>query len=370
MLITDGELRAFLDGEVTEERRQVIERALQDEPALARRLETMRRSSAWAADTLEALEETAPTADAQAAFASLQLGGRSSARRLPTWAAIAASLLLCAGLMTWQPARAMAQRLLGFLRFESVAVIEIDRGMMRNRPSEQQAQLFAQALSDSVEQIKEPGPSRSAATREQAAEWAKLDLRLPAGRVEQPVLTVTDSSAMQMEVDLVRVERMIDVIGGSDIEIPQRLDGATVRVDIFEVASAFYGGCWGERRKKEVGCFQLVQTRSPSVVTTPALDLGEIARLGLEVAGMSGDDAAAVTGSIDWASTLVIPVPKNHVRQQEIEVDGVDGVLMVEDIARDGPQEYAILWVKNGVAYGLNGYGDWGLGLQAANDLE
>jgi len=26
--------------------------------------------------------------------------------------------------------------------------------------------------------------------------------------------------------------------------------------------------------------------------------------------------------------------------------------------------------VKRGVAYGLKGYGDWGLGLQAANSLE
>lgn len=370
MLIADGELRAYLDGEVDEERRKIIERALEEEPALARRLEALRASSRWAAETLTALDAPRAHVDARAALESLPLGAKPARRRIPAWAAIAASLLLCAGLLTWQPARAMAQRLLGLLRFESVAVIEIDRNLLRNRPSDGQVQMFAQALSEDVEQIKEPGPARTADSLEQASEWAKLDLRLPAGRVDQPVLTVTDSSAMQMKVDLVRVERMVDVIGGSDVEIPERLDGAVVRVDIFEAASAAYGGCWGETRKKEVGCFQLMQSRSPTVVTTPELDLGEIARLGLEVAGMSSEDAAAVTGSIDWASTLVIPVPKGKVRRQQIEVDGVDGVVMVEETTGDGPAEYAILWVKNGVAYGLNGYGDWGIGLEAANSLE
>ena len=370
MLIADGELYAYLDGEVEEARRVEIEAQLAESPALARRLEGLQASRAWAADSLCSLEGDAAEVRTEEALAALPVGRKPARRSLPAWAALAATVMLCALLASWHPAQAVAQRLLGFLRFESVAIIEIDRSMMRNRPSDGQAQMFAQAVSESVEEIKKPGPTRTAGSVQQASEWAKLDLRLPAGRVDEPLLKVIDSSAFQMKVDLIRVERMIDVIGGSDIEIPERLDGATVRVDIFEMATAAYGGCWGETFEKEVGCFQLAQTRAPTVVTTPQLDLAEIAKLGLQVAGMSSEDAAAITGSIDWTSTLVIPVPKHKMRQQRIEVDGVEGVVMVEEVAGDGPMEYAILWVKNGVTYGLNGYGDWGLGLQAANSLE
>jgi len=103
--------------------------------------------------------------------------------------------------------------------------------------------------------------------------------------------------------------------------------------------TASYGGCWGETPTQEVGCFQLVQTRSPSIVTTPELDLGEFAQLALEVAGMSPEDAAGVTGSVDWASTLVIPIPKGAVRHEEVEVDGVTGVLVIKENTGEGPMD-------------------------------
>jgi len=206
---------------------------LEDEPALARRLEALRVASAWTADALGALDTGRQEVDAKAALAAAPLGRRRAKRRVPAWAAITASVLLCAGLMTWQPARAMAQHLLGLLRFESVAVLEIDHSFKGSQPSEAQMETFAQAVSESVQAIKEAGPVRTAASREESAEWANLDVRLPAGRIERPQITVTDSSSMQMEIDLERVALMIDAIGGGNGEVPEHFDGAVVRVGLY-----------------------------------------------------------------------------------------------------------------------------------------
>jgi len=37
----------------------------------------------------------------------------------------------------------------------------------------------------------------------------------------------------------------------------------------------------------------------------------QLAQIGLEFTGMSSDQAAAFTKSVDWTSTLVVPVPIN-----------------------------------------------------------
>ena len=370
MLIPDGELRAYLDGEVEPVRQSEIDSALAVEPALARRLDSLRRSRAWAAESLAALDEGGAPADAEAALAALPLGRKPAIRPLPAWGALAASLLLGALLLSWQPARAAAQRLLGFLRFESVAVLEIQRGVLPDDLSQTQAELFAQALSDTVNEVKKPGPERYPETRAEASALAHLPVRLPAGVMAQPTLIVTDSGAIELTVDIVRIERMIDIIGGSDVKIPERLDQTHVRVDLFETVRARYGACWEDGAEDTPDCFELVQTRTPSVVTTPEIDLGEVARLGLEVSGMTSQEAALMTAAIDWTSTLVIPMPEGAAQHQEVDVDGVKGALVVFPPEDGGLQDYGLFWVKNGITYMLQGSGDWGFGLQMANSLE
>ncbi|MEZ5366303.1 MAG: hypothetical protein R2748_29195 [Bryobacterales bacterium] len=370
MLIPDGDLRAYLDGEVCETRRSEIESLLAHDSALSRRLEALRESSQWTSGALSSLDDAPSTADTEAALAALSLDGKPARRNLPAWGALAASLLLGALLLTWQPARAAAQRLLGFLRFETVAVLEFDHRQLPKDLSQPQAQMLAQALSETVEEVKKPGPSQQASSREEASAMAHLTARLPAGVIEQPNLTVNDSASFEMTVDLARFEQMLEIIGRSDVQVPAELDQAHVRFDLFESLRARYGNCWEEGAKPSPECFQLVQTRTPSVVSTPEIDLGQIAKLGLEVSGMSSDEAELMTSAIDWTSTLVIPMPKDQARHEEIEVDGGRGVLVTfhrDDVEMQG---YGIFWVRNGITYMLTGTGDTGFGLQMANSLE
>ena len=199
---------------------------------------------------------------------------------------------------------------------------------------------------------------------------AHLTARLPAGVIAQPDLTVNDSASFEMTVDLARFEKMLEIIDRSDVEIPAALDQAHVRFDLFESLRARYGDCWEEGAKQSPACFQLVQMRTPSVVSTPEIDLGQIARLGLEVGGLSAEEAELMTSAIDWTSTLVIPMPKDKARHEEIEVDGGRGVLVTfhrDDVDMQG---YGIFWVRNGITYMLSGTGDTGAGLQMANSLE
>jgi hypothetical protein len=99
----------------------------------------------------------------------------------------------------------------------------------------------------------------------------------------------------------------------------------------------------------------LVEMPSPTVNAPADLDVNQLAQLGLEFTGMSKEDAAAFTSTVNWTSTLVIPIPKNAASYEQVTVDGVTGTLIERPID-DAPQ-YALIWIKDGIVYAISGLG-------------
>ena len=86
--------------------------------------------------------------------------------------------------------------------------------------------------------------------------------------------------------------------------------------------------------------------------------------------GMSAAEAHAFCGTVDWSSTLVIPIPQNGGSSRTISVDGVNGTL-IEMAPRDNfVGRYLLVWVKDGVVYSVGGKGSAGRALAAAASLE
>jgi hypothetical protein len=75
----------------------------------------------------------------------------------------------------------------------------------------------------------------------------------------------------------------------------------------------------------------------------------------LEFTGMTSDQAAAFTQTVDWTSTLVVPIPKNAATYKQVSVDGVTGNL-IQRPSDDAPQ-FVLLWVKDGIVYSIGGLG-------------
>jgi hypothetical protein len=88
----------------------------------------------------------------------------------------------------------------------------------------------------------------------------------------------------------------------------------------------------------------------------------------LEFSGMTTEQAAAFTSTVDWTSTLVVPIPKNASTYEQVSVDGVTGTL-IQRPSDDAPQ-FALLWVKDGIIYAIGGLGSNSqLALELSNSL-
>lgn len=389
----DGFLRAYLDGELSPDGHTSLDAHLATCAQCRARLEELSAHATVVTGRLAILEfegaestvsarqawvrlqrELAPTHPAEFTWKERLDVIRQqlfTGRMRPLLAGLAALVLVIA-LFSLEPVRAAANQFLGVFRVRKFAVITLDPAQLdRLRELEgilgdDQGFPFGQ-----TRVIKEPGQPKTVASVSEAGAQAGISVRLPgqlpSGVNSQPVLHIQDAGAAQMTVDRAKVQAVLDAIGRSDLKLPAALDGATIEFTIPTSVMAEYAGLPGLR---------LVQMTSPSVNLPPGVDLAELGSIGLEVLGMSKDEARRLAATIDWNNTLVVPLPADMASAQEVSVDGVTGILISTLPTASSPSGttrnriiHSLMWTKNGIVYNLTGGGSSADLLAAANSM-
>ncbi len=289
-------------------------------------------------------------------------------RRLrPVWSTLAVVLTLAFAL-GFSPVRAWAGQFLGLFRVQQVTVLPVDTTRLSQLTGDSAlADQIGQLLSSSVTFTRKPGDPTPAAGAAQATQLAGFAVRLPGNRAEVPTLSVQSGAAFELIVDRARAQALLDEAGHSDLQLPAALDGATIKVNIPDAVTASYGECpplnegaasqSGSSDRGYPDCVIFTQIPSPTVDAPPDLDVARLAELGLQFTGMSAAQARAYARTVDWTSTLVIPIPRNAASYRQVAVDGVTGTL-IERPGNDAPQ-FALIWVKDGIIYAIGGPGNY-----------
>jgi hypothetical protein len=301
--------------------------------------------------------------------------GRLFSRRLaPAWGAVAALALLGA-FFSFAPARGWAQKILAMLRVQKIAVVPVDLTGFEGRDDSAAAKMIGQMISDNVVVTMKPGEPELAGSGEEASQLAGFQVRLLSARADAPRLRVQGEQAFHMTLNRDRLQAILQEVGRPELTLPDSVDGATVAVHISKSVFASYGHCKDlgsgsstgppagtEQQAPQGGssdCVFLAQVPSPTVSVPPNLDLAQVAKAGLQLAGMSATEAESFSNTIDWTSTLVVPLPRHAASYQTVEVDRVPGTL-IELPARGHRRQmaYTLVWVsKNGIIYNLSGSG-------------
>ena len=424
---TQGELRAYLDRSRVDDARSRFEDHLATCSACRARLADVDTRAGLVRGILAALDpapaEATPAVDI--AFARFQArhaaGGapinnayRKDRYPMTAWltspgarrlAVGAAAVALVAGALAFQPVRALAGQFLRLFRVEKVIVLPVDPAQFQALDSNKAlGQAIGRLFSDSVTVLHEPAEPRAVADAADASRAAGFTVRLPADLAHRARLSVRDATAFEFNVDRERAQAIFDTIlegamasgalegtdaAALDVALPPALDGATVSVTIPKGVAAAFGDCGeldqaadveqkgdpdrsehSEGRGVPTDCVMLAQIPSPQVVAPPELDVAGLAEIGLRFIGFSPLEAKAMSRTVDWTSTLVVPIPRGSVSSKPVAVDGVEGVLLRQLSGDDGQRlSYVILWVKGGIVYVVTGGGMPDQGLALANGL-
>jgi hypothetical protein len=281
--------------------------------------------------------------------------------------------------------RALASEFLNLFRVQRVTVVPVDfTGMQQFNGAV--GNDISQLISESITMTHEPGDPVQAKDVNEASQLAGFTVRAPEG-ITPSQINVMPGAAFTVKVDRAKAQALLNEAGRSDLVLPQEVDGADVSVNIPSSVSIAFGNCPEPSNDSEAAremeretttsgspgrvykdCVIFAQIPSPEVSAPASLDIAKLAQIGLEFTGMTADEAAQFTSTVDWTSTLIVPIPKNAASYEQIPVDGVTATL-IQRPSDDAPQ-FALLWVKDGIIYTIGGLGtNTQKALEIANSL-
>jgi len=290
------------------------------------------------------------------------------------------ALLVLTMVFAFPGARAFASELLNLFRIQQVAVIPVDFTGMQSLDGAVGNDI-GQLISDSITMNKKPGDPVDASDAAQASQLSGFNVRMPQDQIPSRISVMTGSD-FSLTVDRAKAQALITEAGRSDLVLPDSIDGAKISVTIPSSVSVDFGNCPppsadgegpnlrgnGSLGRQYADCIILAEVPSPSVSAPASVDVAQLAQIALEFSGMSSDQAKAFTDTVDWTSTLVVPIPKNAATYDQVAVDGVTGTL-IQRPADDAPQ-FLLLWVKDGIIYAIGGLGSNSQqAIQIANSL-
>lgn len=391
--LADGILRARIDGELSGEESREVDRHLESCSVCQQRAEALTHNAKHVTVELAALAPRSAEELSGARLALLRFQAERRpvvphpsifsrlfpARLRPAWAAAAALAVLVA-CFSIAPARSWAQRLLAMLRVQKIAVVPIDlQAFAGSQGAGPSGKMIGQLISDNIVVTMHSDQPQSAPDAAQASQLAGFPVRLLGSRSDAPQIAVMGEQGFQMTLNRDRLRAILDEFGRTDLQLPSSIDGALLAVHIPKAVSAVYGKCpkHGEDSSTTppkvadlAGCVMLGQVPSPTISVPPELNIQELATLALQAAGMSAQDAEAYAKTVDWTSTLVVPIPTDAGSYETTNVDGAQATLITLRGWRRGMPGYSLLWVKNGIIYSLTGFGSADQAVPLADSLE
>jgi len=386
--LNEGQLRAALDLELDRDGMQHLENC----PDCRRRQSRLMAETQQAARGLAFLGSPAGQSGPDARSALVRFHQRNDSRKeISMFRKLFASTALRVGLaivvilavvFSFPQARAFADQVLNLFRVQQVVVVPVDfTGIQSLTGNDTLGKQVSDLIASSVTTQQEPGTPVTATDAAQASQLAGFTVRVPQGMTPSR-LSVENAAAFTLKVDVAKAQALLNESGRSDLVLPASINGADVSVNIPASVSVAFGTCpdpaapdtgaglnsGGSAGRRYPDCVILAEIPTPTVSAPADLNIAQLAQIGLEFTGMTSDQAAAFTQTIDWTSTLVIPLPKNAATYDQVTVDGVTGTL-IQRPADDAPQ-YALLWVKNGIIYAISSLGtNSQQAIQMANSL-
>jgi hypothetical protein len=406
--LNQGTLRAYLDSQLDPGQLSAVEDHLKSCAACQQEVRALNTHASCAREGLSRLPELPEGDNVAIAWAEFQRKREDAMDAEQGHWGLWQKLSLAGGglaavalvvALTVAPVRAWAESLLAIFRVEHFTVLELNPDSFKNKGLENNQMLnqtVGRMLSDEVTVTQKPQKPQLVADAAAASKLAGFPVQLLSG--ETPAALVFESGvAVQMKLDQDRLQSILDEAGRSDLQIPSSVDGARIAVRIRPGVMAFYGNC-GHMPAQLVGsssdsdhqvhivvgaggkptrsheeadstCMTLMELPSPTVSAPAEINPAQIAQVVLQFLGMSANDAANFTQTVDWTSTLVLPTIRGQSSYEQVHINGNEGA-MLRPASQGQPDHFSLIWVNDGILHALNGTGDDTTAINLASQLE
>lgn len=305
-------------------------------------------------ETLYSLRRTPPEEFARRLRTSLQAQQMPLAparARVGKFVALAACCAMVFAVFTVPSVRAAAQAFLDLFRVVHIVGVPVGQQAMQRL---QNAELdLPHLLGNQVEILKSTAPAPYSTTQDAGAA-AGIQVRLPAWMpvgwdTETPAIQAGAEKAARITIDTAKVGQILTSLGIEDETLPESINGKSATLHIPPMVAMK----WTHNGQT----VDLIQSPSPQVQFPAGADLAVLGEIGLRILGMSRSDAYRFAQSVDWRTTLLVPLPANAVGFSEVSVQGSKGLLIGMTAPHEGRRNGGsmLLWSANDRVFALRG---------------
>ncbi len=325
-------------------------------------LDELRQVAGLAAVAVGAL---APDALPTAAEAPIPATGaspmRTLARPFQHWRAALAGLAAALALvfLVGTPAgRAAAQQFLAQFRSQRFTVVTIDS-------QEAQRPFLDLEKLGTISGLPRDHPSTTVQSLAEASQRVGFAVKAPDAAAlpaelagAEPTIQVLPATQVRFTLDRAKTLAYLKSTGHGEVQVPQRLDGATLVVNVPAMALLHYGQTakdYGQAVKegtRQIGPTLVVgQSGLITAGTEGNVSLDELRDFLLSLPGFSPRTARQLKAINDWKNTLPIPIPADLINWRETTIAGSPGLLLADNSGLGS----AAIWQRDGRVYGVAG---------------
>ncbi len=328
----EGQLRAYLDDELSPARRSALARHLSACARCREALAGLERSAVVAQQRLASVS-LAREPDMRLGLAHIRArlrrrGGvqpRGLRRSLMAtsrgrlWRPVLGGIIVLAllvGVFSFAPSRALARQFLSIFRVRKFAIIQVN-------PDEAQLEQVARALEDTLF-VTEPEvvvdePTVKVSSIEEASELAGFQVRMPQYLPADGELEIQVKGRSEFAFDVARdgLVMLLELADMDSEQVPTGWEVATIRVTIPSMVGI------------TVDHFQIGQLLAPTVEYPEGLAPQIVGEAGLRLLGLSPEEAQRISERIDWTNTVLLPIPTDVIEFRELQVAGEEAVLLI-----------------------------------------
>jgi hypothetical protein len=266
------------------------------------------------------------------------------------WLATAASVAALAFAFTFPAVRTAAEAFLDYFRVVNFAGVAFDPQRMAQLWSSSSVDLST-LIGQQVTPAAPPSPPVAYSTVDEASAAAQMPLHAPSWMAPGFTLSsieVRGEHEFSVQGNTEKLQSVLDALGITDVSVPTALDGQTVSIQIPPVARLVYGDGHDQ--------ITLTQSRSPVIALPAGVDVASLAEIGLRLLGLDRAEAYRLAQSVDWRSTLLVPVPATTATFHQVEVQSGTGLEIEIGGAFNGARGGSlVLWSNDNVVYALGG---------------
>lgn len=364
MLCPDkGLLQAYLDNEVSAEEKSEIKEHLASCAQCRLAVEELADLEMWAGGKLiqyqHNIERIAAGSSARCAENNNVIrGGHSVKRSLKKWTAVAASVAVLAGVLTFAPVQDALADFLSIFRVQKVQMVKIEPDELQQMAETLEKQVGNVHLRQFGKIEFQKQVEAKQLSYDEAEAILPFALKQPAAVLgdwvlDDKVVFVPEGKA-EFELDVDQVNALLKSLGAKTM-LPETLQGKTFTIKTPAGVEMIYLGRNGET------AFKVQQFASPELNVPQGVDANALRAALLDIPFIPQDLRTQLAAVKDWQNTLIVPTVEGG---EAISVNGNDAVY-------SNNQGFSMLiWVEDGIIYQIYGQIDKKSALTIAKSLQ